>query len=71
MIDKAIMELIIAVAISVSGAIGYMHGMFASKYEVETLSKSIHRVDNLLCKMAINQNVKDAVSICTEKGENR
>lgn len=63
--EKGIIELILAVAISISGAVGYMHGVFASKSEVEGLSSSVSKVEKLLCTMAINEHVKDAVKICT------
>lgn len=66
-------KLFISIAIPVSGAIGYVHGTFATISRVEkieskvtTFKKAVLRSDNLICKMAIRQKLEDAEQICTE-----
>tara|TARA_R110002012_G_scaffold168596_1_gene332137 strand:- start:4049 stop:4246 length:198 start_codon:yes stop_codon:yes gene_type:complete len=64
--SKSLIELLLAVCIPVAGSVGYMHGTFATKNDVETNKASIIRVDKLICKMAISQGIKNAESICTD-----
>jgi len=67
MIPKEFLDLILAVLIPVAGAVGYVHGVFATNNRVDSLEVVVHRVDAVLCEIAINDKLKDAVKICTKK----
>lgn len=64
--SKNIIELVLAICIPMAGAMGYVHGTFATIVDVKKNTNKIERVDNLICKMAISQNIKNAESICTD-----
>ena len=64
--NKSAIELVLAICIPMAGAMGYVHGTFATIIDVKANSTKIERVDNLICKMAISQNIKNAESICTD-----
>ena len=64
--NKNIIEMILAICIPMAGAMGYVHGTFATITDVEKNEKRIERVDKLICKMAISQNIKGAEHICTD-----
>lgn len=75
--DKGILELLFAMGISVAGAVGYMHGSFATKESLEqvktdssssilSIKKRTKRTDNLVCQMAIRENLNDAVALCEQ-----
>lgn len=77
MIGKGFIELLIAVCVPIAGAVGYVHGTFATSSKVErvekridTMETAILRTDKLMCKMAIRQKLNSAEEICTEpKGD--
>jgi len=61
-----------ALLVPLAGAMGYVHGTFATIERVKTVDKRvdkselvISRIDRLICKIAINQKLKNAVEICT------
>ena len=69
-IDAAL-RLIVVACVPIAGAVGYIHGNFAtqdrvSRLEVRTvdIERTVHRTEKLICKMAIRQNLKDADRIC-------
>lgn len=64
--NKSVIELLLAVCIPMAGAMGYVHGTFATIIDVKENTTKIERVDKLICKMAISQNIPNAESICTD-----
>lgn len=64
--NKSVIELILAVCIPMAGAMGYVHGTFATIVDVKENTTKIERVDKLICKMAISQKIPNAESICTD-----
>jgi len=66
MTKRSIFEILLAVALPIAGAMGYVHGTFAQKAVVEQLVEKVNRTDKLVCRMAIKQNLEDAVQICTD-----
>lgn len=65
-VSKSVFEVSLAILIPIAGAMGYVHGTFATKTSVEKNSKRILRIDNLMCKMAIASNIRNAENICTD-----
>lgn len=65
--SKSMIEMLLAVCIPMAGAMGYIHGTFATISDVKDNAIKIQRVDNLICKMAISQGIKNAESICTDR----
>lgn len=63
---RSVFESVLAVLIPLAGAMGYVHGTFATKDSVENNSSKIEKVYKLNCKMAIRQNVENAEEICTD-----
>lgn len=62
-----------AITIPIVGAVGYVHGKFATVARVQKLELRINTGERatlnsykLICKMAIRQKLKDAEEICTE-----
>lgn len=73
MITEGFVKLILTISVPIAGAIGYVHGTFATIKEVEsvekridTIKKSVLRTDKLICKMAIRQKLKSAEEVCTD-----
>lgn len=67
------MKLALSISVPIAGAIGYVHGTFATiekvkevETRVRTISKSVLRSDKLICKMAIRQKLESAEEICTD-----
>lgn len=83
MIPKELLDFILALLIPVAGAMGYVHGVFATNTRVDQIEKTVsssasntrvdqieqvvRRVDKVLCKMAIKGKLEDADTICTTK----
>ena len=63
---NTVVATLIAVAVPIAGAVGYVHGTFATKARVEKVETAIERVDKIVCKMAIRQQIENAEDICTE-----
>ncbi len=66
-------KLLIAIAVPISGAVGYVHGTFATIKKVEevenrigSIKKAVLRSDNLICKTAIRQKLESAEELCTK-----
>lgn len=74
MIGEGFFKLILTIAVPVAGAVGYVHGTFATiekvktvENRVETIKSAVLRTDKLICKMAIRQKLESAEEVCTEK----
>jgi hypothetical protein len=67
MTGKELLQFILLIMVPLAGAMGYVHGTFATKAEVSQFKKAVIRVDQLICKMAIRQKLDNAVEICTER----
>ena len=64
---KELIQLILLIMVPLAGAMGYVHGTFATKAEVSQFKRAVIRVDQLMCKMAIRQGLDNAEEICTER----
>lgn len=67
------MATLFALLVPLAGAMGYVHGTFATIERVKRVNARVDstitvvsRIDNLICKMAISQKLKNAVEICTK-----
>lgn len=71
---RTAIEFILAVAIPLAGAMGYVHGNFATKeavketkLQVTNAGFQVDKIYTLICKMAIRQNIETAEDICTSR----
>lgn len=78
MIPKEFLDYFLALLIPAAGAMGYVHGVFATNTRVDGIEKTVsskvevlesvvRRVDSVLCEIAIKEQLKDVVKICTKK----
>lgn len=66
---KEKLEFILLVGATSVGGVIYLHNTFASVKRVESIEKQIEQVQQVVCAIAIDQNVADAKKICTRKYE--
>lgn len=73
MISEGFVKLFLSLFIPTVGAVGYVHGTFATIEKVEavetkaaSVQKAVLRTDKLICKMAIRQKLERAEEICTK-----
>jgi hypothetical protein len=74
MTKRSAFEILMSIAIPVSGAMGYVHGNFVTKSELKFVEKNykvsndrLVDIHNILCKIAIKQQLTDAVEICNKR----
>lgn len=72
--DRAFLSLTITILVPIAGAMGYVHGTFATIERVRKVEKlyfekeeKLDNIHSLLCKMAIRQRLEEAVEICTKQ----
>jgi hypothetical protein len=76
--EFGIFRLIIALLTAFGGAVGYMHTSFTKEARTDKIEAKLERevqeraenttvIRNILCKMAIKQQLEDAAGICTRK----
>lgn len=72
MIAEGFLKIFLTVSIPIAGAIGYVHGTFATiekvkevDGEVKSIQSAVLRTDKLICKMAIRQKLESAEEVCT------
>jgi len=74
---EKIIAIFISILIPVAGGVTYIHTTFATQASVVKIEKkvgahysemgqAIKRIDKLICKMAISQELENAEQICTE-----
>lgn len=72
MITESFLKLALTISVPIAGAIGYVHGTFATidkvrtvEKRVDTIKSAVLRTDKLICRMAIRQKLKSAEEVCT------
>ena len=70
---ETLMKALLTITVPIAGAIGYVHGTFATIDRVERLETKTDKTRSatlksykLICKMAIRQQLENAEDICTE-----
>lgn len=73
MLTESFIKLALTISVPIAGAIGYVHGTFATiekvksvESRVDVIKNSVLRTDKLICKMAIRQKLKSAEEVCTD-----
>ena len=73
MITEGFVKLLLSISVPIAGAIGYVHGTFATiekvkqvEVRVDTIKRAVLRTDGLICKMAIRQKLESAEEVCTK-----
>lgn len=65
--SKTKIEIFFLIVAPCIGVIIYLHDTFASTKRVEAIENQIEFIQQVVCAIAIDQNVSDVKQICTRK----
>ena len=66
-VSREFLQVLLAIAVPVAGAMGYMHKSFVQVDEFKEIKTQVKRMDSLMCAMAIKNKLENAVEVCTDK----